>query len=144
MSDRVAVFNFGRVEQVGTPTEIYEHPATGFVAGFVGVSNIVDEDAAEALIGERIRFSVRPEKIRMMQSEESRQGEDIFEADGTIRDVIYLGSNTRYLVQLDQGVDLIVILQNSDTSLNKDAGGRGSRVTLVWEKESIRRLQPQD
>ncbi len=65
MSDRLAVFNLGRVEQIGTPEEIYERPATAFVAGFVGASNIIDAEAAERLIGQRRAFSLRPERIRI-------------------------------------------------------------------------------
>ena len=84
MSDHVAVFNDGRIEQIGSPTEVYEHPATEFVAGFVGTSNILERDGR--------RFSVRPEKVRMLEGDEG-EGEP-----GRIRDVVYVGAVTRYVV----------------------------------------------
>ena len=89
MSDRLAVFNEGRIEQVGTPAEVYEHPATEFVAGFVGISNVLERDGR--------RFTVRPEKIRMLATPtHGGDGEP-----GAIRDVVYLGVVTRYVVELD-------------------------------------------
>jgi putative spermidine/putrescine transport system ATP-binding protein len=97
MSDRVAVFNHGKIEQVGSPAEIYETPHTGFVAGFVGVSNIVSGAAAERITGMPGTFSIRPEKIRMVAPEMPTPN-DSFGAAGTVRDVVYLGMHTRYLV----------------------------------------------
>src|SRR5205823_10414790 len=85
MSDRLAVFNDGRIEQVGTPAEVYEHPATEFVAGFVGVSNVLERDGR--------RFTVRPEKIRVLELDEAAAAGDTVEA-GRIRDVVYVGMFT--------------------------------------------------
>src|SRR5207237_3613805 len=102
MSDRLAVFNDGRIEQVGTPAEVYEHPATEFVAGFVGVSNVLERDGR--------RFTVRPEKIAMYD-DDGRGGET-----GRIRDVVYVGMITRYIVELDSGGELVVVRQNLETS----------------------------
>src|SRR5207247_270382 len=65
MSDRLAVFNQGRIEQIGTPAVVYEEPATGFVAGFVGVSNVLEGDAAREVTGDAHAFTIRPEKIHM-------------------------------------------------------------------------------
>ena len=94
MSDRIAVFSQGRIEQIGTPAEVYERPANEFVAGFVGISNLLERDGR--------RFTVRPEKIRMLGSgEQSAPGER--DERGTIREVLYVGSITRYVVDLDQG-----------------------------------------
>ena len=73
MSDRLAVFNRGRIEQIGTPAEVYEHPATPFVAGFVGTSNLLKDDAARAVIGRDGMFTVRPEKIQIGEPATSRR-----------------------------------------------------------------------
>jgi putative spermidine/putrescine transport system ATP-binding protein len=109
MSDQLAVFNEGRIEQVGTPQEVYEQPATEFVAGFVGVSNIVAENGR--------RYTVRPEKIRM----------DGTGRPGTIAEAVFVGMFTRYVVDLDDGARLTVVRQN-DTSPEE----RGSRIHLDW------------
>ena len=120
MSDRVAVFNEGRVEQVGTPAEIYEHPQTEFVAGFVGVSNVLERDGR--------RFTIRPEKIHM--SDEGGPGEP-----GVIREVVYVGMVTRYIVELESGGELVVIRQNLETSSQQALEARGKRVRLHWRPE---------
>src|SRR5512147_2130165 len=99
MSDRIAVFNLGRIEQVGSPAEIYEHPTTTFVAGFVGVSNLVSGDVAKRITGSPRRFSVRPEKIHLAAVDQKIE-DDMFVANGSVRDVVYLGLYTRYLVEL--------------------------------------------
>ncbi len=94
MSDRIAVFSQGKVEQVGTPAEVYEHPATPFVAGFVGTSNFVEGDMAARITGSPTRFSIRPEKIHL-SSDSTEGAQDMLSAEGRIRDVIYLGLYTR-------------------------------------------------
>jgi putative spermidine/putrescine transport system ATP-binding protein len=121
MSDRLAVFNEGRIEQLGTPAEVYEHPATEFVAGFVGTSNIIERDGR--------RFTVRPEKIQM-QVDGDGAGEP-----GRIRDVVYVGSFTRYIVELDSGGELTVVLQNLETSSADALEFQGRRVRLEWRPE---------
>jgi putative spermidine/putrescine transport system ATP-binding protein len=121
MSDRLAVFNEGRIEQVGTPAEVYEHPQTEFVAGFVGVSNLLERDGT--------RFTVRPEKIHMLD-EDGRPGET-----GRIRDVVYVGMVTRYVVELDRGGELVVVRQNLETSSQEALEARGRRVRLEWRPE---------
>jgi putative spermidine/putrescine transport system ATP-binding protein len=120
MSDRLAVFNHGRIEQVGPPADVYEHPATEFVAGFVGVSNVVERDGR--------RFTVRPEKIRMSEGEGSGE-------TGRIRDVVYVGMFTRYYVELDRGGELTVVRQNLETSSQEALEERGRRVRLEWQPE---------
>jgi putative spermidine/putrescine transport system ATP-binding protein len=137
MSDRIAVFNQGRIEQVGTPAEIYEHPATSFVAGFVGVSNLVSGDVAQRITGSAARFSIRPEKIHLMSTAE-KSNEDMFVASGRVRDVIYLGLYTRYLVELDGGGDLVVVEQNLKTTSMDVIKARGQPVHLAWKKEHVR------
>jgi putative spermidine/putrescine transport system ATP-binding protein len=121
MSDRLAVFNEGRIEQIGAPAEVYERPATEFVAGFVGVSNVLERDGR--------KFTVRPEKIRM-HFDEAGEGEL-----GRIRDVVYVGMFTRYIVELDSGGELTVVRQNLETSSQEALESRGKRVRLEWRPE---------
>jgi len=137
MSDRMAVFNLGKIEQVGSPAEIYEHPATQFAAGFVGVSNLVSGNEAKRITGTSERFSIRPEKIHLMKPDE-RISQDMFAADGKVRDVIYLGLYTRYLVELDGGGDLVVVEQNLKTTSMDVMKARGQKVRLLWKKEFVR------
>jgi putative spermidine/putrescine transport system ATP-binding protein len=136
MSDRLAVFNHGRIEQVGTPAEVYERPATPFVAGFVGTSNLLTGDAARAVIGQSGTFTVRPEKIRLADPEAS-VGEDQQSALGHVRDVVYLGSDTRYVVALDAGGDLVVTQQNLETSSMDALAARGRSVRLIWHRRHV-------
>jgi putative spermidine/putrescine transport system ATP-binding protein len=134
MSDRIAVFNFGRVEQIATPAEIYEHPATPFVADFVGTSNLVTGDAARALLGDPSPFTIRPEKIRLGEAGETAGAGEVA-APGTIRDVLYLGSDTRYRVATDAGADLIVDRQNLTVTSSDALTARGRDVVLVFHRE---------
>jgi putative spermidine/putrescine transport system ATP-binding protein len=137
MSDRLAVFNHGRVEQVGTPAEVYERPATGFVAGFVGVSNVLDGPAARAISGDDHAFTIRPEKIALSDPE-ALPGADECSASGHVREVVYLGAITRYIVQLDVGGELVVMQQNLTTSSMEALQVRGKAVRLVWERRNNR------
>jgi putative spermidine/putrescine transport system ATP-binding protein len=140
MSDRIAVFNEGRVEQVGPPAEIYERPATGFVTGFVGVSNLLERNGR--------RFTVRPEKIRLLEATDGEQG--LHTERGVVRDVAYAGMVTRYLVQLDDGGELQVVRQNLETSSVEALEQRGRQVIVGWRpeqtvavREETRRENPQ-
>ena len=139
MSDRLAVFNQGKIEQIGSPAEIYERPGTAFVAGFVGVSNLVSGDAARAITGSPATFAIRPEKIHMSPPETPLRG-DMLAADGTIEEVIYLGMYTRYLVALDQGGELTVVAQNLHTTSMDVLTARGQRVRLMWERQHNRAI----
>jgi putative spermidine/putrescine transport system ATP-binding protein len=123
MSDRIAVFSEGRIEQVGTPGEIYERPVNEFVAGFVGTSNVIERDGR--------RYTVRPEKIRLL-SEQEAEGAS---AAGVVGDVAYLGSVTRYVVELDGGETLVVVRQNLDMSAAEALRERGRRVRLAWRAQ---------
>ena len=143
MSDRIAVFNLGQIEQVGTPAEVYEHPTTTFVAGFVGVSNLVRGEMARRITGSAQTFSIRPEKIHLARPEDN-QAADEYMADGTVRDVIYLGLYTRYLVELGDGGDLVVMEQNLKTTSMDVTRLRGRPVRLLWKKEHLRFLGGQD
>jgi putative spermidine/putrescine transport system ATP-binding protein len=140
MSDRIAVFNHGQSEQVGTPAEIYEHPATPFVAGFVGVSNLLSSEVAQAITGSLETFSIRPEKIHLASAgEEVPAG--MCAADGVVRDVIYLGLYTRYLVELELGGDLVVIQQNLNATSMDVLAARGRKVRLLWQRQHNRTLK---
>ena len=119
MSDRLAVFNEGRIEQIGTPADVYEHPQTEFVAGFVGVSNIVERDGR--------RLTIRPEKISMSTNGDGEPG--------TIREVVYVGMVTRYVVDLDAGGELVVVRQNLETSSQEALKEQGKRVRLAWRAD---------
>ncbi|MER7808336.1 ABC transporter ATP-binding protein [Streptomyces sp900116325] len=134
MSDRIAVFNQGRVEQIGTPAQIYERPATPFVAGFVGTSNLLTDDAAEQVVGDRGTYSIRPEKIRVLKESAVADEPQHSSATGTVAEVVYLGDATRFLVDLDAGGRLTALQQNLETSSEDVAAFRGSRVTLQWHR----------
>ena len=125
MSDRIAVFNEGRVQQVGPPAEIYERPDNAFVAGFVGVSNLLERDGQ--------RFTVRPEKVTLIENGRAPRGLHI-EA-GRIRDVSYAGMVTRYLVDLDDGGELQVVRQNLETSSAEAQEQRGRKVKIGWRAD---------
>ncbi len=133
MSDRLAVFNRGQIEQVGSPAEVYERPATGFVAGFVGVSNLVSGETARLITGTAETFTIRPEKIRLA-APDAPVPPEMCSAEGRIRDVVYLGMHTRYLVELDGGGDLTVVEQNLETTSMDALATRGRRVRLLWRR----------
>jgi putative spermidine/putrescine transport system ATP-binding protein len=122
MSDRMAVFNEGRIEQIGSPADVYEHPQTEFVAGFVGVSNVLERHGR--------RITIRPEKITMVDDDGGRDGEP-----GVVREVVYVGMVTRYIVDLDSGGELVVVRQNLETSSQQAVEDRGKRVRLQWKPE---------
>ena len=103
MSDRLAVFNGGRIEQVGAPAEVYERPASRFVAGFVGTSNLLSGDVAERIVGRGGTFTIRPEKIHTGRGRTRASDRTRPRRSGTIREVVYLGPDTRYIVTLDAG-----------------------------------------
>jgi putative spermidine/putrescine transport system ATP-binding protein len=134
MSDRLAVFNRGRIEQVGAPADVYEHPATRFVAGFVGTSNLLSGDVAQAVIGTAGTYTIRPEKIRLADPGVAIADDEVA-ADGRIHDVVYLGSDTRYIVSLDAGARLVVLRQNLDTSSMEALAQEGNAVRLIWKRQ---------
>jgi len=139
MSDRIAVFNQGKIEQVGSPAEVYEAPRTAFVAGFVGTSNLLTGETAKAITGADGTFTVRPEKIQLADPD-AVVNQDDCAATGTIRDVVYVGINTRYIVTLDGGGELVVVQQNLSTSSMDALAAKGRRVKLVWSRHHNRPL----
>ena len=126
MSDRLAVFNDGRVEQVGAPADVYERPVNEFVAGFVGVSNVVERDGT--------RFTIRPEKVRMLEGSEAAP-DGLHVEEGQVRDVAYIGAITRFAVDLDRGGELQVVRQNLEMSSQQALEQRGRRVRVGWYDE---------
>ena len=139
MSDRIAVFNEGKLEQIGSPAEVYETPASPFVAGFVGTSNLITGEVARRITGSEQMFSVRPEKIHM-SSANGKVDEGMVSINGTIRDVVYLGLFTRYLVEIEGGSDLVVVEQNLKTTSMDVLSARGQKVCLSWHKDHISRV----
>jgi putative spermidine/putrescine transport system ATP-binding protein len=139
MSDRIAVFNEGKIVQIGTPAEIYERPASPFVAGFVGTSNLVSGEVAKRITGSEQTFSIRPEKIHL-DSPNGNPGRDMLSIDGVVRDVVYLGLFTRYLIDIEGGGDLVVIVQNLKTTSMDVLSAKGQKVRLHWHKAHINRV----
>jgi putative spermidine/putrescine transport system ATP-binding protein len=126
MSDRIAVFNDGRIEQVAAPAELYERPATRFVAGFVGTSNVLERDGH--------RIAVRPEKVRI--ADPAGPLPDGFDgAGGRIKEVVYLGAVTRYVVELDDGTQIVALAQNLETSSQDALEQQGRQVRAEWRRE---------
>ncbi len=139
MSDRIAVFRDGKIEQIGTPAEIYERPATTFVAGFVGTSNLISGETAKRITGDARMFSVRPEKIHLATANEKIPAE-MYSADGVVREVIYLGLYTRYMVELDGGETLVVIEQNLKSTSMDVLKAKDQPTRLLWSKDHINHL----
>jgi len=129
MSDRIAVFSDGRLEQVGTPGDVYQRPVNEFVAGFVGTSNVIERDGRRELI--------RPEKIRLLAADEDAPGA----VPGVVREVAYLGSVTRYVVETGGGETIVVLRQNLEMSAEQALGERGRSVRLAWRPEDASLLQ---
>jgi len=126
MSDRLAVFNQGRIEQLGAPAEVYERPKSEFVAGFVGTSNELERDGR--------RYSIRPEKIHLRDAGATPES-GMNAEPGRIREVVYAGMVTRFLVELDRGGELQVVRQNLETSSAEALDAKGRQVLLEWRPE---------
>ncbi|TFD73511.1 ABC transporter ATP-binding protein [Cryobacterium gelidum] len=133
LSDRIAVFNEGRIEQLGTPAEIYERPASPFVAAFVGTSNIFDDNISQALLGRSGVHSVRPEKISVTTENLPLVADRV--AAGVLAEVIYIGSSTQLIVDLDAGSRVVVLEQNDAHRVATK--NRGARVTVGWNDSDI-------
>ncbi len=125
MSDRIAVFNDGRIEQISPPIELYEHPSTEFVAGFVGVSNLLERDGS--------RFSIRPEKVQLVEQTATTDG--LRTERGHIAGIAYAGMVTRYTVELDAGGELQVVRQNVGESVVDATTEQGREVIVGWRPE---------
>ena len=126
MSDRLVVLNQGRIEQLGTPVEVYERPVSEFVAGFIGVSNLLERDGW--------RFTIRPEKVRLLDAGETPPA-DAHAEGGRIEDVIYLGMGTRYVIALEAGGTLTAVRQNLETAAAEALEARGRAVRVAWRND---------
>ncbi|HET7521212.1 MAG TPA: ABC transporter ATP-binding protein [Candidatus Limnocylindria bacterium] len=156
MSDRIAVMRAGRIEQLGTPEELYERPTTAFVAGFLGVSNLLEGEIAGqegSLLSIRltdgtmlrapangttsgaVRLGVRPEKLRVDSSESVGATDGLNALSGTVLDASYIGVSTQYLVQTNEGHRLTVYAQNLDTAGASELLADGQRVQLTWKPQ---------
>lgn len=133
LSDRVAVFSEGRIAQLGTPQEIYEQPASEYVASFVGTSNIFDPVASARLLGRDGVHALRPEKITLTTQAPAR--DDVITARGVITESIYLGTGHRIHVRLDSGTELVVLEQSAGGQ--PDAEQRGEQVVASWSPDDL-------
>ena len=139
MSDRIAVFNAGKIEQIGAPREVYESPRSAFVASFLGVSNLISGASAKSLFGSEELFNIRPERIKL-SSENSQLASDELGVVATITDVAYTGANTLYVLESESGLRLIA------TRLNEELPGQdirleaGNRVLASFRKEHVAKI----
>jgi spermidine/putrescine transport system ATP-binding protein len=162
MSDRIAVMDGGRVLQIGSPRDVYEEPESRFVAGFVGVSNLLElpvESAAGGVVrlrlGEHDEVSadhagaappadasaivtIRPERIEIQAEGAAKTGDGACHARGRVRESLYAGPTSRFVVELDGGGELMVVRQNASTSFEDAESLRGRPVTLVWARGHTR------
>jgi len=134
LSDRIAVFNEGRVEQIGTPREVYEYPGTAFVASFLGLSNLIPATLAHELVGASTAMSVRPERVRIIGPDETPRAEET-SVRGTISETVYTGPTTRYIVETEFGLRLIAERHNDHAPNDTAPFGRGDAVRAVWFTE---------
>lgn len=134
LSDRIAVFSAGRIEQVGTAREVYEHPASDFVAGFVGTSNLLTGDVARAVVGRDGAYGIRPEKLTV-----TAEGRDLepgsAHAPGVLAETVYAGPVTRYVVDLDAGSRVVALHQNGRVGAGPLE--RGDRVQISWDPDHV-------
>jgi putative spermidine/putrescine transport system ATP-binding protein len=138
LCDRLAVFSDGRLEQLGRAQEVYEAPATRFVAEFVGTSNVINAEAARAILGRDETVAIRPEKIRLLSAGDAAGAGEVSVA-GTVREIVYVGAATRVVVETPT-VALTALVLNVSTQ----ATGlqRGAAVTLCWERAAVRTIEP--
>lgn len=134
LSDRVAVFNNGKIEQVGAPREVYEFPQTEFVASFLGVTNLIDAELSQRLLGDARSHSLRPERIVLADASAPAELGSVTLA-GTIAETVYAGAHTRYLVDTDAGMRFIVEAQNSHTPRTEPSISRGDNVSLRFQQD---------
>ena len=134
MSDRIAVFNEGSIEQIGTPQEVYEKPQTKFVASFLGVSNIFDGAAAKEIFGSSTMVNIRPERIKLVPADTKlNTGES--GVVGTIIEASYIGATTIYLIQTQSGQRVIATRLNEELPDQINRYETGDRVGAVWKSD---------
>jgi putative spermidine/putrescine transport system ATP-binding protein len=139
MSDRIAVFNHGKIEQIGTPREVYESPASSFVASFLGVSNLISGPKAKELFGSEQMVNVRPERIKLLK-ESSKVSEGEIGVKAVITDVAYTGANTLYVLESDGGLRLVATRLNEELP-GQDLGlGAGDRVLASFRQEHVAKI----
>jgi len=131
MSDRIVIFNEGRVEQIGTPEEVYERPATRFVAGFLGAANIVSGEPAKKIFGRPTTVSIRPERMRLQAPSYSATSDEMAIA-ATVKEAAFVGANTVYVVDTDDGVRLSISRTNTQSPGHDNRFATGDRVLAVW------------
>jgi len=136
MSDRIAVFNNGHLEQVGTPADIYDRPRTPFVADFIGTSNIVEGQVATDVFGAPEQASLRPERIHLVELDHAVGAGDA-STTGKVADFVDAGATTRWVVALDAGPVWVVTAPAGAASSLQFMPGRGEHVRLVWSKSSV-------
>jgi putative spermidine/putrescine transport system ATP-binding protein len=134
MSDRIAVFSAGRIEQVGSPADLYERPGSEFVATFVGTSNLLTGAVAQRILGQSGTFAVRPEKIKMTGATSGPPDADVVSVAGRVEGVIYAGPVTRFIVEIDKGVRMTAVQQNVQTTSDDLDAYRGKPVQLSWRR----------
>ncbi len=135
MSDRVAVFNNGRIEQVDTPRDLYMRPRTPFVAEFVGTSNVVRSELAQRLLGESRTFSIRPEHIRLL--EHGGAAQDEIQVQGTLQEIHYQGAATRYEIALNGGEKLLVSQANPQWIAEGQQRQIGQPIVACWPRAAM-------
>lgn len=134
LSDRVAVFNEGRIVQLGSPRDVYETPVDEYVASFVGTSNLFDPDASRTVLGREGRYALRPEKIHLAASgiaSDPVDGRD--SVRGVVAETIYLGIGRRVVVDTEQGARLVVL----EPSTALAAVERGDAVVASWRHDDL-------
>ena len=131
LSDRVAVYNDGRIEQVGTPREVYEYPRTEFVAGFLGVSNLITAEESEPLFGINRMHSIRPERVRLAQPGAAASAEEVA-LPGRIEETVYTGKSTRYIVRAESGMRILAEAQNDQHPGAETGFRRGDQCTAIF------------
>jgi len=136
MSDRIAVFNAGRIEQLGTPHEVYENPATAFVAGFLGISNLLEGEKAIALVGRSDLVNIRPERIRLHGAGHKPE-KDLSSVEGVVIEVAYTGANTITIIENSAGVRLISTQLNEELPGHKDSFVVGDKVVATWRNAHV-------
>ena len=142
MSDRIVVFNSGRIEQVGTPEQVYEEPRTNFVAGFLGTANIFSVDVARKFLGAATTVSIRPERIRL-QAPETKIDKSETSVKGTVQEAAFVGANTIYILETDFGVKLTVRKTNTELLGQDNSFVAGDQVMAVWRNSHVAQIPVQ-